>query len=124
MKKISIFKHIAAIGIIGALILSSCGVTVREEYNRPNRGYSHDYRRDYDYRLQNNERRIAEYRNSHRQDEVLVIEVRHNNMKRKLNEFKGNTKQEWDSFKREFNHDMKDLDKSLRGFKKRNGNRK
>lgn len=124
MKKISTFKHIAAIGIIGALFLSSCGVTVREEHNLPNRGYSNDYRRDYDYRLQNNERRIAEYRNSHRQDEVLVIEVRHNNMKRKLNEFKGNTKQEWNSFKHEFNHDMKDLDKSLRGFKKRNGNRK
>ena len=123
MKKITTFKHIAAIGIIGAMFLSGCGVTVREHPNRPGMGYSYDHRRDYDNRFQNNDRRIAELRNSQHRDEVLVIEVRHNNMKKKLNEFKGNTKQEWNSFKREFDHDMKDVDKSLKGFSKRNTKR-
>jgi len=86
-------------------------------------GYSYDHRRDYDHRFQNNDRRISELRNSQHRDEVLVIEVRHNNMKKKLNEFKGNSRQEWNSFKREFNHDMKKVDKSLRGFSKRNTKR-
>ncbi|MDD4293649.1 MAG: hypothetical protein PHI95_06975 [Bacteroidales bacterium] len=119
MGKISTFKHIAAIGIIGAMFLSGCGVTVREHHNRPGMGYSHDHRRDYDHRMQNNDRRIAELRNSNHRDDVLVIEVKHNNMKKKLNEFKGSTRHEWNSFKREFNHDMKDMDKSLKGFSKK-----
>lgn len=123
MKKMTTFKHIAAIGIIGVIIMSGCGVTLRERHNHPEKGYSYDHKRDYDHRLQNNERRIAELRNTHHRDEVLVIEVRHNNMKKKLSEFKGNTKQEWTSFKREFNHDMKQVDKSLKGFSKRNTKR-
>jgi len=123
MIKLSMFKHIAAIGIIGVMIFSGCGVTVRQHHARPNAGYYQHNSREYDYRLQNNERRIASLRNSQHRDEVIVIEVKHNNMKRKLHEYKGTTRHEWDSFKREFNHDMKGLEKSLKGFSKRNKKR-
>lgn len=126
MIKLSTFKHIAAIGIIGVMIFSGCGITVREHHARPNAGYYQHNSRQYDYRLQNNERRIASLRNGQHRDEVIVIEVKHNNMKRKLHEYKGTTRHEWESFRREFNHDMKDLDKSLKGFSKRgkkNGHR-
>jgi hypothetical protein len=123
MKKTSTFKHIATLVIIGAIILSGCGVTVREHQNRPNRGHSLDHRRDYDNRLHNNDRRIAELRNSKHRDEVFVIEVKHNNMKKKLNEFKGNTKQDWNIFKKKFNHDMKKIEKSLNKFSKKRGKR-
>lgn len=123
MLKLSTFKHIAAIGIIGAMIFAGCGVTVRQHHARPGTGYYQHNSRQYDYRIQNNERRIANLRNSQHRDEVIVIEVRHNNMKKKLREYKGTTRHEWDSFKREFNHDMKELDKSLKGFSKRNKKR-
>ena len=123
MKRTSTFKHIAALGIIAVMILSGCGVAVQDHHNRPNRGYSHNHRRNYDYRLDNNGRRINEYKQTKYRDEVLVIEVRHNNLKRKLDEFKGNTKHEWHSFKQDFNHDMKEMNKSLKRFPKRDRNR-
>ncbi len=116
-------RHIAAITVIALMILSGCGVTVRHHPDQMYHKPGSDHRRAYELRMERNERRITELRNSQHKDEIYVIEVRHGNMKQKLNNFKGSTKKEWKSFKKEFNHDMKGVDKSLRDITKRNKKR-
>lgn len=123
MKTILNFKHIAVIGIIGAVLMSSCAAPVRDNHNRPNRNHSSDYRRGYERGLRNNERRISEFKNTKHRDDVLEVEARHNNLKRRLDEFKGNSKHEWKSFKKDFNHDIKNINKSLKGINKKNKKR-
>lgn len=113
-------KNLAAVAIIAVIVLSGCGITVRHHsdpmYQRP----GPDHRRAYELRMERNEREIARLKNSQQRDDIYVIELKHNDMKQKLNSFKGSTKKEWKSFKREFNHDMKGVEKSLDKFSKHN----
>jgi len=85
--------------------------------------WERDYRRDYNNRLSYNERRINELKDSRHRERIYVIETRNNNMKKRLDSFKGNSRNEWDSFKREFNRDMRKVEKSIKSFTKSNNNR-
>jgi len=116
-------KHIAAITVIALMVLSGCGLTVRHNPGQMHHKQGPDHRRAYEMKMERNERRIANLRNSQHKEDIYVIEVRHGKMKQQLNNFKGSTKKEWKSFKREFNHDMKGVDKSLKDITKRNKKR-
>jgi hypothetical protein len=119
MKKIFKFKHLAAIGIIALMTLSSCGVTVRDHPSNSNNGYYNSNIRSHKNRIERNERRINELRNSQHRDKVAIIEIRHNKVKSQVNEFNGKTSKEWKSFKKEVNKDIKAVGKSLKKITKK-----
>ena len=123
IKKI-ITKKLAVIGIISAIALSGCGLTVSHSPNHYNNGRYNNYRSEYQLRIDNNDRRIAQLRTSGYRDDVFVIETRNNDMKKKLNEFNGNSEQEWKAFKTGFNVEVRGVEKSLKNFPKGNKKRK
>lgn len=47
---------------------------------------------------------------------LAEIERKNKEMKKRLDDFKDKGKENWDSFKAEFNHDMAELGKALNGF--------
>jgi len=109
--------------LISITILSGCGLTLRQQPVR-SRAWDRDYRIEYHQRLSHNERRINDLKSSNHKDRVYVIEARNNNMKRRLDSFKGNSRNEWDSFKREFDRDMRSVEKSIKDFNKGKKNNK
>ena len=120
MKKILIFKHFAVIGILG-IILSGCGVTAKDHPSNSYNGYYNSNIRSHKSRIEKNERRIVELRNIQHRDRVAIIEIRHNNVKNRVGEYKGKSKKEWKEFKKEINRDVKEVGRSL---KKINNKRK
>jgi len=124
MLKKLIIRKIAVMGIISALALSGCGLTVSNQPSHSRGGFNPDHRREYQTRLTENDRRIGELRESRNNEDVFVIEVRNNNMKKKLNEFNGKTEQEWISFKIGFNQEVREIERSLKSFPKNNKKRK
>ena len=124
MIKIIFMKKIAVLGIISSIALSGCGLTVSHSPNHYNNGRYQNYRSEYQMRIDNNDRRIAQLRTSGYRDDIIVVEVRNNNMKKKLNEFNGKSEQEWNSFRTGFNLEVKDVEKSLKHFPKGNKKRK
>ncbi|MDP3436732.1 MAG: hypothetical protein Q8S04_05775 [Bacteroidales bacterium] len=116
-------NKIVIVIIISITILSGCGLTVRQQPVK-SRAWSRDYRIEYNQRLSHNERRINDLKSSNHRDRVYVIEARNNNMKRRLDSFKGNSRNEWDSFKREFDRDMRSVEKSIKDFNKGKKNNK
>lgn len=119
-KSFSIYSGLIVIILFTAL--SGCGVSSRSRQNNMSQ-WERDYRRDYNNRLSYNERRINELKDSRHRERIYVIETRNNNMKKRLDSFKGNSRNEWDSFKREFNRDMRKVEKSIKSFTKSNNNR-
>ncbi|PKO97093.1 MAG: hypothetical protein CVU12_02150 [Bacteroidetes bacterium HGW-Bacteroidetes-7] len=117
MLKKSSFIYSGIIVIILFTALSGCGVTSRSNQKDMSQ-WERDYRRDYNNRLNYNERRINELKESRHRERVYVIETRNNDMKRKLDTFRGNSRDEWDSFKRGFNRDMRKVEKSIKSFAK------
>ncbi len=103
--------------LISITILSGCGLTIRKQPVR-SRAWDRDYRIEYNQRLSHNERRINDLKSSNHRDRVYIIEVRNNNMKRRLDSFNGNSRNEWDSFKHEFDRDMRSVEKSIKDFNK------
>lgn len=119
MLKKSIYIYYGIIAIVLLTAITGCGVSSRRNQDNMSQ-WERDYRRDYNNRLNYNERRINELKESRHQERVYVIEKRNNDMKRRLDTFKGNSRNEWDSFKREFNRDIKKVEKSIKNFSKNN----
>jgi hypothetical protein len=71
-----------------------------------------------------NERFIAERRKSIETDksalkvvhqkEIIVLEARNKELKEKLENYKGEGKENWENFKKEFSHDMVELGKAIK----------
>lgn len=47
---------------------------------------------------------------------IEILEQKNNDLKVKMETYKNDTKQDWQSFKSEFNHDMDELGQSLKDF--------
>jgi hypothetical protein len=56
------------------------------------------------------------------QRNIDTIEKRNKNLKLKVNSYKNDIDSDWNSFKREFNHDMDELGQSLKDFTVNNKN--
>ena len=119
MKNLSKIKHFAAIAIISVIILSGCGVTRSDHPSNSYNGYYNSNIRSHKNRIDRNERRIIELRNSQHKDKVAIIEIRHNKVKGQVNEFKGKSSKEWKSFKKQVNKDIKEVGKSLKKINKK-----
>lgn len=85
-----------------------------------------NYRREMSDKFVANERSIAEFNakiaNEKKsakieyQKRIAELEQKNNNMKRKMDDYKVDTRENWESFKREFNSDMDNLGKSFKDF--------
>ena len=53
-------------------------------------------------------------------DAVADLEKRNNRLQKKLDDYKDDSKESWQSFKREFNHDMDELGVSIKDLFKDN----
>jgi DNA repair exonuclease SbcCD ATPase subunit len=132
---------IAVVGCMAGAILSSCQSkeqkleNAQEKVKDANEDLDEaqrEFRNEQETQIKENENDIKMYRdnlNSQKmesradyQRRVDSLETRNEELKRKLNEYngKGETNEKWESFKREFNHDMDELKKSVKDIGKNN----
>jgi hypothetical protein len=52
--------------------------------------------------------------------ELAILEQKNSDLKKKLDGFKEESKDKWDKFKAEFNHDMEELGKAFKEFTVKN----
>jgi rubrerythrin len=81
---------------------------------------------DENKKIQSNDKNIADFKvriakkkkenRAQYEKKLSVLEQKNTDLKKRLNDFKDNGKDNWASFKREFNHDMEQLGKSLKNF--------
>jgi chromosome segregation ATPase len=60
------------------------------------------------------------YDNAIMEKKLAVLEQKNKDMKKRLENYKDESKDKWSSFKNEFNHDMEELGKALRGLATKN----
>lgn len=82
------------------------------------------FKADIDVKIQNNEKQIADLKTSIKNskkkmdaayvESVEDLERKNAALKSKLNTFENNAQSDWESFKREFNHDMDQLGSALK----------
>lgn len=137
MKK-AIFK-IAAAGCMITVILSGCSSpsqkveTATENLNEAKQELSHiqkdsvvDYeifRHESEDKIKNNERLIAEFKAKMATDKKHIkardqkiiddLEQQNINMRKKIEDYRVNGKDKWDTFKNEFNHDLEGLGQAI-----------
>jgi hypothetical protein len=132
---------IAVIGSMAGMILSSCQTkenkleNAQENVIEANEDYKKakvEFKNESEMMIRENENEIKMYRDNmkdYKVDEradyerrVDSLEKRNAELKRKLNEYDDNndSNEKWESFKREFNHDMEGLKESLRSLSKNN----
>jgi cell shape-determining protein MreC len=132
---------IAVIGCMAGVILSSCQskeqkVEHAEENvtkaNEDLREAQTEFKNEAEITIRENENEIKMYRDNLKDQKVAdkenyerridSLERQNEEMRRKLNEYngEGQTNERWESFKREFNHDMEGLKNSIRAIGKDN----
>ena len=85
------------------------------------------YRQDMDNKIAENDSSIKmlyekqmKKGNAKLKSEIAKLEEENNKLKMKMNEAKVDSKEKWDEFKTEFNHDMDGLGKALNDLGKNN----
>ena len=81
---------------------------------------------DENKKIQNNDNSIADFKariakkkkenRAQYEKKLAVLEQKNTDLKKRLVDFKDNGKDNWAAFKREFNHDMDQLGKSIKDF--------
>jgi Sec-independent protein translocase protein TatA len=132
---------IAVIGCMTGVILSSCQSKEKKlenaqedviDANADFKKAQQEFKNEADMKIRENENEIKMYKDNLQSMKVETradyerridsVEQRNEEMKRKLNEYngEGDTNEKWESFKREFNHDMDELKGSLKDIGKNN----
>lgn len=140
------FIKIAFVTFIAGLMITSCQpstqkvenakedlnaakeqvVEARQDYNQAVKDSVIQFRKDSEVRISENERLIAAFKANLSKMEkatqvkyektIADLELQNIHMKQKLADYKEEEESKWQSFKREFNHDMDELGKSLKGL--------
>ena len=140
------FIKIAFVTFIAGLMITSCQpstqkvenakedlnaakeqvVEARQDYNQAVKDSVIQFRKDSEVRISENERLIAAFKANLSKMEkatqvkyektIADLELLNIHMKQKLADYKDEEESKWQSFKREFNHDMDELGKSLKGL--------
>jgi chromosome segregation ATPase len=140
-------KHVAAMLIVAAWCTLACNnssekkvESAREDVNdakqdlqKAQNNYNEEWQKFHDdarIRIDENNNRIAEYRvkiKTEKQDvrdrdekRIAELETRNHNLQVKLDSYKDDGNSNWDSFKREFNHDMDELGHAIGDIFKNN----
>lgn len=85
-----------------------------------------NFKKESDEKIAENEKKIAEINENmskekksvqdENKEKIAVLEQRNANLKQRISEYKDDGNEKWQSFKREFNHDMNQLGQSLKDF--------
>ena len=140
------FIKIAFVTFIAGLMITSCQpstkkvenakedlnaakeqvVEARQDYNQAVKDSVIQFRKDSEVRISENERLIAAFKANLSKMEkatqvkyektIADLELQNIHLKQKLADYKDEEESKWQSFKREFNHDMDELGKSLKGL--------
>jgi hypothetical protein len=132
---------IAVIGCMTGVILSSCQSkeqkleNAQENVIDANQDYKQaqqEFRNEAEIKIRENENEIKMYKDNLNSQKVESradyerrvdsLQRRNEELKRKLNEYNddGKSNEKWESFKREFNHDMDELKQSIKHVGKNN----
>jgi hypothetical protein len=97
-------------------------IEANEELNEANKNYEEDlakYKQETYQKLSENEQsaanfraRIATEKKEAKEDydiKIAELERRNSDMKKRMEDYKGDSKEKWESFKNEFNNDMNEL---------------
>lgn len=140
------FIKIAFVALMGGILITGCQpsakkvesakedlnsakedvVVAQQDYNQAVKDSLVQFKKVSEARISDNEKLIAELKaNLNKQQKAIQIkyektvtdlEQQNNNLKQKLADFKDEEESKWQSFKREFNYDMDELGKSLKGL--------
>ncbi|OFY96493.1 MAG: hypothetical protein A3K10_06490 [Bacteroidetes bacterium RIFCSPLOWO2_12_FULL_31_6] len=103
-------------------------ITAKEDYYKEYNKFKYES----DKRITENTERIAELKGRSRkmkkeikseyEKTIANLQIRNDALKAKMDEYKEDGKDKWESFKREFNHDMDELGQSITGLVNNNVN--
>lgn len=140
------FIKIAFVTFIAGLMITSCQpstkkvenakedlnaakeqvVEARQDYNQAVQDSLVQFRKDSEVRINENERLIADFKTNLSKKEkatqvkyektIADLELQNTHLKQKLADYNDEGDTKWQSFKREFNYDMDELGKSLKGL--------
>lgn len=101
-------------------------VQANEELNKAKGDYVtevENYRKETIERIRANERNAIEFKKRIENDKkdaradynekIAVLEIKNRDLRRKMNDYRATSKENWSSFKTEFNHDMDELGKAF-----------
>lgn len=130
---------IAVIGSMAGLILSSCETKESKlereqenliEANEDFKEAQREFKNDAEIKIRENENEIKIYRDNMKDQKpddradyerrIDSLEKRNEELKRKIKAYEGerDANEKWESFKREFNHDMEELKQSIKSIGK------
>ena len=105
----------------------------KQDLNKAEEDYASDmeqFRTETDSAIARNQREIDELNKNTAKEKkeareeyrkrIAELDQRNKNMKLKMEEYKGEGKEKWESFKREFKHDMDELGQALRDLGRKN----
>lgn len=85
-----------------------------------------NFKKEMDEKIATNDKKIAEINASmlkekksvqdENKEKIAILEQRNVNIKQRMSEYKDDGNEKWQSFKREFSHDMDELGESLKNF--------
>jgi chromosome segregation ATPase len=88
------------------------------------------YRKEMDDKITANRRSIADLKSrikdkdreaaANYKTQINDLEQKNNDLKKRMDEYTAEGKEKWDTFKNEFNHDMDELDRSLKDLTTKN----
>ena len=140
------FIKIAFVAFMGGILITGCQpstkkvenakedldeakeevVVAKQVFNQAVKDSLEQFRKDSEVRISDNEKMIAEIKANLSQKQkatqvkyektVAELEQQNRNLKQKLADYKDEEESKWQSFKREFNHDMDELGKSIKGL--------
>ena len=120
--KINLWKLAFALAV-------STGISANAGLVRVNDGsiYQEDWRKERDQfradlnrRIEKNKKDIQALKEYAQNESVADLEKRNERLRKKLEDYKDDSKDSWQSFKREFNHDMDELGNSINDLFKDN----
>jgi hypothetical protein len=127
---------------MGTFLILSCGPSAQKvkdsqenadkekaEYKQMQKDSIEDYesfKLAYEARIDANEKTIADLRKEIKKDKSKMQEInlkamdeldgRNFEMRKKIREFKNESKEDWESFKEEFSYDMDEIGKAIKGI--------
>lgn len=136
-------KTIIAISIVTALSLSQCAPkeqsaetqlnNATEKFEDANKEYlaqMETFKKESNVRIEKNNKQITDFNKriekakkeakTDYQEKIKALEAKNTDLKKRLDDFKADGNENWENFKKEFNHDMENLGIALKNLTESN----
>ena len=144
----TIFIRFASVALIAGTLVLSCVSSkkkvsnaeanvaeAQKDLDKANEEYRADmviYRKETSEKIVANDQSIREFKekiadvnedtNNKYQQKIAELKLKNNELKKKMDDYKDDGKQNWEKFKTEFSHDMDELGKAFKGITVKNIN--